>query len=69
MKPKAKQPKIKAEPPPKKRKKWKEEFSSSQSDSSPEAQSDEDGEWFSVVSLIYLFLVEFKLKSYVYYNI
>ncbi|XP_075783925.1 glutamine and serine-rich protein 1 isoform X3 [Pelodiscus sinensis] len=42
VKPKAKQPKIKAEPPPKKRKKWKEEFSSSQSDSSPEAQSDED---------------------------
>ncbi|XP_062431812.1 glutamine and serine-rich protein 1 isoform X2 [Rhea pennata] len=41
-KPKAKQPKIKAEPPPKKRKKWKEEFSSSQSDSSPEAQSDDD---------------------------
>ncbi|NXN95737.1 QSER1 protein, partial [Rhinopomastus cyanomelas] len=42
VKPKAKQPKVKAEPPPKKRKKWKEEFSSSQSDSSPEAQSDED---------------------------
>ncbi|XP_074853734.1 glutamine and serine-rich protein 1 isoform X2 [Carettochelys insculpta] len=42
VKPKVKQPKIKAEPPPKKRKKWKEEFSSSQSDSSPEAQSDED---------------------------
>uniref|UniRef100_A0A8C6N8N4 DUF4211 domain-containing protein n=1 Tax=Melopsittacus undulatus TaxID=13146 RepID=A0A8C6N8N4_MELUD len=41
VKPKAKQPKVKAEPPPKKRKKWKEEFSS-QSDSSPEAQSDED---------------------------
>ncbi|XP_014341179.1 glutamine and serine-rich protein 1 isoform X2 [Latimeria chalumnae] len=41
-KPKAKQPKVKAEPPPKKRKKWKEEFSSSQSDSSPEVQSDED---------------------------
>ncbi|KAJ7400638.1 Glutamine and serine-rich protein 1 [Pitangus sulphuratus] len=44
VKPKAKQPKVKAEPPPKKRKKWKEEFSSSQSDSSPEAQSEEDGE-------------------------
>uniref|UniRef100_A0A8D0H419 Glutamine and serine rich 1 n=1 Tax=Sphenodon punctatus TaxID=8508 RepID=A0A8D0H419_SPHPU len=42
VKPKAKQPKIKAEPPPKKRKTWKEEFSSSPSDSSPEAQSDED---------------------------
>ncbi|KAM6073602.1 glutamine and serine-rich protein 1 isoform 2-T2 [Chlamydotis macqueenii] len=42
VKPKAKQPKVKAEPPPKKRKKWKEEFSSSQSDSSPEAQSDEE---------------------------
>ncbi|XP_030919065.1 glutamine and serine-rich protein 1 isoform X2 [Geospiza fortis] len=42
VKPKAKQPKVKAEPPPKKRKKWKEEFSSSQSDSSPEAQSEED---------------------------
>uniref|UniRef100_A0A7M4FUX1 Glutamine and serine rich 1 n=1 Tax=Crocodylus porosus TaxID=8502 RepID=A0A7M4FUX1_CROPO len=42
VKPKAKQPKLKAEPPPKKRKKWKEEFSSSQSDSSPEAQSDDD---------------------------
>ncbi|KAK2527301.1 Qser1 [Columba livia] len=42
VKPKAKQPKVKAEPPPKKRKKWKEEFSSSQSDSSPDAPSDED---------------------------
>lgn len=39
MKPKVKQPKVKAEPPPKKRKKWKEEFSSSQSDSSPEVHS------------------------------
>ncbi|KAM4617618.1 glutamine and serine-rich protein 1 [Discoglossus pictus] len=42
VKPKAKQPKIKAEPPPKKRKQWKEEFSSSQSDSSPDMQSDEE---------------------------
>ncbi|KAM9302124.1 glutamine and serine-rich protein 1 [Gastrophryne carolinensis] len=41
-KPKAKQPKTKAEPPPKKRKQWKEEFSSSQSDSSPDMQSDEE---------------------------
>lgn len=38
-KPKAKQLKVKAEPPPKKRKKWKEEFSSSQSESSPEVRS------------------------------
>lgn len=46
MKPKGKQLKVKAEPPPKKRKKWKEEFSSSQSESSPEihsTSSDEDG--------------------------
>ncbi|XP_010147017.1 PREDICTED: glutamine and serine-rich protein 1 [Eurypyga helias] len=42
VKPKVKQPKAKAEPPPKKRKKWKEEFPTSQSDSSPEAPSDED---------------------------
>ncbi|XP_053305508.1 glutamine and serine-rich protein 1 [Spea bombifrons] len=42
VKPKAKQPKTKAEPPPKKRKQWKEEFSSSQSDSSPDMQSDEE---------------------------
>ncbi|MBN3326058.1 QSER1 protein, partial [Atractosteus spatula] len=41
-KPKAKQPKVKAEPPPKKRKKWKEEFSSSPSESSPEAVSEDD---------------------------
>ncbi|XP_068117100.1 glutamine and serine-rich protein 1 [Hyperolius riggenbachi] len=41
-KPKAKPPKTKAEPPPKKRKQWKEEFSSSQSDSSPDLQSDEE---------------------------
>uniref|UniRef100_A0ACB8G336 Uncharacterized protein n=1 Tax=Sphaerodactylus townsendi TaxID=933632 RepID=A0ACB8G336_9SAUR len=37
LKPKAKQPKTKAEPPPKKRKTWKEEFPSS-----PQRQSDED---------------------------
>ncbi|KAM8940186.1 glutamine and serine-rich protein 1 isoform 2-T2 [Pelodytes ibericus] len=42
VKPKAKQPKTKAEPPPKKRKQWKEEFESSQSDSSPDMQSDEE---------------------------
>lgn len=41
-KPKPKQPKAKAEPPPKKRKKWKEEFTSSPSDSSPEAVSEDD---------------------------
>ncbi|XP_055137967.1 glutamine and serine-rich protein 1 isoform X5 [Symphalangus syndactylus] len=47
VKPKVKQPKVKAEPPPKKRKKWKEEFSSSQSDSSPEihtSSSDDEDE-------------------------
>ncbi|XP_061466512.1 glutamine and serine-rich protein 1 isoform X2 [Rhineura floridana] len=37
VKPKAKQPKIKAEPPPKKRKTWKEEFPSA-----PQLQSDEE---------------------------
>ncbi|XP_060118116.1 glutamine and serine-rich protein 1 [Heteronotia binoei] len=37
LKPKAKQPKTKAEPPPKKRKLWKEEFPTS-----PQRQSDED---------------------------
>ncbi|XP_066494179.1 glutamine and serine-rich protein 1 isoform X3 [Tiliqua scincoides] len=37
VKPKAKQPKIKAEPPPKKRKIWKEEFPSS-----PQHKTDED---------------------------
>ncbi|XP_075440372.1 glutamine and serine-rich protein 1-like isoform X2 [Ascaphus truei] len=42
VKPKAKQPKTRAEPPPKKRKQWKEEFSSSQSDSSPDIESDEE---------------------------
>uniref|UniRef100_A0A8C5QVG9 Glutamine and serine rich 1 n=1 Tax=Leptobrachium leishanense TaxID=445787 RepID=A0A8C5QVG9_9ANUR len=42
VKPKAKPPKTKAEPPPKKRKQWKEEFESSQSDSSPDMQSDEE---------------------------
>ncbi|KAM4722547.1 glutamine and serine-rich protein 1 [Rhinophrynus dorsalis] len=42
VKPKAKQPKAKAEPPPKKRKQWKEEFESSQSDSSQDMQSDEE---------------------------
>ncbi|XP_055137968.1 glutamine and serine-rich protein 1 isoform X6 [Symphalangus syndactylus] len=47
VKPKVKQPKVKAEPPPKKRKKWKEEFSSSQSDSSPEIHtSSSDDEEF-----------------------
>ncbi|XP_035274092.1 glutamine and serine-rich protein 1-like [Anguilla anguilla] len=40
-KPKAKQPKVKAEPPPKKRKKWK-EFSSSPTVLSPEAVSEDD---------------------------
>ncbi|KAG7473696.1 hypothetical protein MATL_G00098630 [Megalops atlanticus] len=40
-KPKARQPKVKLEPPPKKRKKWKEEFSSP-SESSPEAVSEDD---------------------------
>lgn len=44
LKPRPKQPKAKAEPPPKKRKKWKEEFTSSPSDSSPEAVSEDDGE-------------------------
>ncbi|XP_036391170.1 glutamine and serine-rich protein 1-like isoform X2 [Megalops cyprinoides] len=39
-KPKARQPKVKLEPPPKKRKKWKEEFSPSES--SPEAVSEDD---------------------------
>ncbi|XP_075693883.1 glutamine and serine-rich protein 1 isoform X3 [Rhinoderma darwinii] len=48
-KPKAKQPKTKAEPPPKKRKQWKEEFSSSQSDSSPDMQSDEEGEEWRIM--------------------
>nr|BAB15176.1 unnamed protein product [Homo sapiens] len=47
VKPKVKQPKVKAEPPPKKREKWKEEFSSSQSDSSPEIHtSSSDDEEF-----------------------
>ncbi|XP_075402048.1 glutamine and serine-rich protein 1 isoform X2 [Tenrec ecaudatus] len=46
MKPKVKQLKIKAEPPPKKRKKWKEDFSSSQSDSSPEIHTSSDDEEF-----------------------
>uniref|UniRef100_A0A673H7L3 Glutamine and serine-rich protein 1-like n=1 Tax=Sinocyclocheilus rhinocerous TaxID=307959 RepID=A0A673H7L3_9TELE len=41
-KPRPKQPKPKAEPPPKKRKKWKEEFTTSPSDSSPEAVSEDD---------------------------
>uniref|UniRef100_A0A8C1RE88 Glutamine and serine-rich protein 1-like n=1 Tax=Cyprinus carpio TaxID=7962 RepID=A0A8C1RE88_CYPCA len=41
-KPRPKQPKAKAEPPPKKRKKWKEEFTTSPSDSSPEAVSEDD---------------------------
>ncbi|KAL4641988.1 glutamine and serine-rich protein 1 isoform X1 [Arapaima gigas] len=41
-KPKAKQAKARVEPPPKKRKKWKEEFSSSPSESSPEAISEDD---------------------------
>ncbi|XP_059361997.1 glutamine and serine-rich protein 1 [Carassius carassius] len=41
-KPRHKQPKAKAEPPPKKRKKWKEEFTTSPSDSSPEAVSEDD---------------------------
>lgn len=43
-KPRPKQSKAKAEPPPKKRKKWKEEFTTSPSDSSPEAVSEDDGE-------------------------
>lgn len=43
-KPRPKQTKAKAEPPPKKRKKWKEEFTTSPSDSSPEAVSEDDGE-------------------------
>lgn len=43
LKPKAKQPKTKAEPPPKKRKIWKEEFPTS-----PQRQSDEDGEYYCV---------------------
>ncbi|XP_020651269.3 glutamine and serine-rich protein 1 isoform X1 [Pogona vitticeps] len=38
VKPKAKQPKIKAEPPPKKRKTWKEEFPTT-----PQHQSNEEG--------------------------
>lgn len=38
VKPKAKQPKTKAEPPPKKRKTWKEE-----SPSTPQPQSDQEG--------------------------
>ncbi|XP_036399805.1 glutamine and serine-rich protein 1 [Megalops cyprinoides] len=41
LKAKAKQPKVKAEPPPKKRKKWKEEFSSP-SESAQEAVSEDD---------------------------
>ncbi|TRY53598.1 hypothetical protein DNTS_014979 [Danionella cerebrum] len=41
-KPRTKQPKVKGEPPPKKRKKWKEEFTSSPSESSPEAVSEDD---------------------------
>ncbi|XP_033913850.3 glutamine and serine-rich protein 1-like [Acipenser ruthenus] len=40
--PKAKQQKVKAEPPPKKRKKWTEEFTPSPSESSLEAQSEDD---------------------------
>lgn len=39
-KPRAKQPKTKAEPPPKKRRKWKEEYS----ESSPEDEAEDDGE-------------------------
>ncbi|KPP79172.1 glutamine and serine-rich protein 1-like, partial [Scleropages formosus] len=42
FKPKAKQAKARVEPPPKKRKKWKEELSSSPSESSPEAVSEDD---------------------------
>nr|XP_033783957.1 glutamine and serine-rich protein 1 isoform X2 [Geotrypetes seraphini] len=42
VEPKLKQPKLKAEPPPKKRKTWKEEHSSCHSESSPEAQTDDD---------------------------
>ncbi|XP_059420589.1 glutamine and serine-rich protein 1-like [Carassius carassius] len=41
-KPRPKHPKAKAEPPPKKRKQWKEEFSTSPSDSSLEAVSEDD---------------------------
>ncbi|KAM8794758.1 proline-rich protein 12 [Eudromia elegans] len=42
-KPKAKPPKVKAEPPPKKRKKWlKEAVTSSESESSPDPQSEEE---------------------------
>ncbi|MGH0154913.1 UNVERIFIED_CONTAM: hypothetical protein FKN15_037554 [Acipenser sinensis] len=40
--PKAKQQKVKAEPPPKKRKKWTEEFTPSPSESSLEAESEDD---------------------------
>ncbi|XP_041131688.1 glutamine and serine-rich protein 1-like [Polyodon spathula] len=40
--PKAKPQKVKAEPPPKKRKKWTEEYTPSPSESSPEAQSEDD---------------------------
>ena len=42
QKPRAKQPKPRAEPPPKKRRKWK-EFSSTLSGSSAEDGGDDDG--------------------------
>ncbi|XP_016046776.2 glutamine and serine-rich protein 1 [Erinaceus europaeus] len=65
IKPKVKQPKVKAEPPPKKRKKWKEEFSSSQSDSSPEihSSSSEDEEFDPPAPFVTRFLNTRAMKE------
>ncbi|XP_006883797.1 PREDICTED: glutamine and serine-rich protein 1 [Elephantulus edwardii] len=63
VKPKVKQLKVKAEPPPKKRKKWKEEFSSSQSDSSPEIHSSTDEEFDPPAPFVTRFLNTRAMKE------
>uniref|UniRef100_A0A4W4GB63 DUF4211 domain-containing protein n=1 Tax=Electrophorus electricus TaxID=8005 RepID=A0A4W4GB63_ELEEL len=56
--------KVKAEPPPKKRKKWLKEVPSSDSDSSPDAASEDEGVW-SVRSRINSRAMREMFRSYV----